>query len=398
MVVDFIGNRRCVHLLDLLYAQINVVGIILLLLLLNNMNKNSYKDKPLDQQLFNNLLIMNILIFIFDSGMWLVDGDHFVGAKVINYIVTLLYYISNPLICFLWLMYTDFKIHESRIGLKKRVGFYMIPCIVSSILSIVSVYTGWLFQIDEKNNYMRGPHFWIMALFALFYLVFSCILSIKNIIKNGWKESKSINTHLLLFPIGIITASIIQIMIFGLSIIWVCAMLAFASIYINIQNGEISTDYLTGLYNRRRLDEHLQRRLRMRRKEQKLFVIMMDMDKFKDINDKYGHAVGDEALVKMAELLREICKESDDFIARMGGDEFVIVGERTQVEEIEKIMDTISSKAMVYNELHKANYALLPSMGCSIFNIGETIDSFLVRADQEMYRNKQERKQQNTFE
>ena len=55
--------------------------------------------------------------------MWLVDGDHFLGAKVINYIVTLLYYISNPLICFLWLMYTDFKIHESRIGLKKRVGF-----------------------------------------------------------------------------------------------------------------------------------------------------------------------------------------------------------------------------------------------------------------------------------
>lgn len=130
-------------------------------------------------------------------------------------------------------------------------------------------------------------------------------------------------------------------------------MLAFASIYINIQNGEISTDYLTGLYNRRRLDEHLQRRLRMRRKEQKLFVIMMDMDKFKDINDKYGHAVGDEALVKMAELLRGICKESDDFIARMG---------------------------------------------YSIFNKGETIDSFLVRADQEMYRNKQERKQQNTFE
>lgn len=130
-------------------------------------------------------------------------------------------------------------------------------------------------------------------------------------------------------------------------------MLAFASIYINIQNGEISTDYLTGLYNRRRLDEHLQRRLRMRRKEQKLFVIMMDMDKFKDINDKYGHAVGDEALVKMAELLRGICKESDDFIARMG---------------------------------------------YSIFNKGETIDSLLVRADQEMYRNKQERKQQNTFE
>ena len=58
----------------------------------------------------------------------------------------------------------------------------------------------------------------------------------------------------------------LQIIFYGVSIIWVCSMIAFACIYINIQNAEISTDHLTGLYNRRRLDEHFQRKLKLRRK------------------------------------------------------------------------------------------------------------------------------------
>jgi hypothetical protein len=67
---------------------------------------------------------MNILIFIFDTGMWLIDGTQYPFARIVNYIVTMLYYICNPLICFLWLLYTDYKINESRNGLLKRINLY----------------------------------------------------------------------------------------------------------------------------------------------------------------------------------------------------------------------------------------------------------------------------------
>lgn len=162
-------------------------------------------------------------------------------------------------------------------------------------------------------------------------------------------------------------ASIIQIMFFGVSIIWVCAMIAFASIYINIQNGEISTDHLTGLYNRRRLDEHFQRRMKLRKKDHLLFAIMIDLDDFKKINDEHGHAAGDNALIEVSELLRQVCKGSDDFIARMGGDEFVVLGERTKTEDIIRLMDNISSAAAEYNFSHKLGYLLQPSMGYSVY-------------------------------
>lgn len=378
--------------IDFLYAEINVTGIVLLLLFLNNMNRSSQNKMPVDQLIFNACMIMNIAIFFLDTGMWLSDGSQHAIARVVNCVVTPLYYVSNPLICLLWLMYTDYKINESTNGLSRRIRLYIIPCVISAVLSIISSFTGWLFIIDADNNYSRGPFFWVMAFTALFYLVLSLGLSLRDVIVNGWEENKTVNVHLVLFPVGIIAASIIQIMFFGISIIWVCTMVALTSIYINIQNGEISTDHLTGLYNRRRLDEHFQRKVKMLKKYRLLFAIMIDLDDFKKINDEHGHAVGDNALVAMAELLRKVCKGSDDFIVRMGGDEFVVLGERNQTGEIIKVMDDISSAVTEYNDLHTNDYLLKLSMGYSVYHQEDTKNSFFANADQAMYRSKQERK------
>ena len=377
---------------SILYAEINAIGIILLLLFLNNMNKNSHKSLAMDQFIFNLCLIVNIFIFIFDTGMWVLDGIPLVGFRIINVIVTVLYYVSNPLICFLWLTYTDFKINESREGLLKRIRFYAIPCVVNAILSFVSISTGWLFVIDEKYTYARGPYFFIMALAALIYMIYAFVISLKDVIKNGWEENKNVNSYLVLFPIGLILVSLIQIRYYGVSIIWISSMLAFASMYINIQNGEISTDHLTGHYNRRRLDEYLQRRIKTRGKDHLLFSIMLDLDDLKNINDKYGHAAGDRALVTMAELLRKACKNGDDFIGRMGGDEFIIVGERGEIDEIKQLIEVIYKSVNRYNEQTQSGYYIQPSIGYSVFEKGDTIDLFLASADQEMYQNKQKRK------
>ena len=189
-------------MIDFLYAEINVIGIVLLLLFLNNMNRNSHKRIPVDQHIFNACMIMNILIFLFDTGMWMVDGNHLAVWRTVNYLVTMLYYVSNPLICLLWVMYTDFKINESRNDLQKRMRLYVIPCVISTVLSLISLYTGWLFIIDANNNYIRGPYFWVMAFIGLFYLVLSFGMSLRDVIVNGWEENKNVNIHLVIFPVN----------------------------------------------------------------------------------------------------------------------------------------------------------------------------------------------------
>ena len=211
-------------------------------------------------------------------------------------------------------------------------------------------------------------------------------------VKTDGKRVKNVNLYLVIFPIGMIVVSIIQSLFFGVSIIWVCCMLLCASIYINIQNGQIQTDHLTGLYNRRRLDQYLQRRTKARYTGQLMFAIMMDLDEFKSINDNYGHIEGDRALIRIAEILRRACGGNDDFIARMGGDEFIVVGERAELWELEQLICDIQAHVYEYNMNRRSNYSLSFSMGYSLFGESDTADSFLAAADNAMYRNKHDRK------
>jgi len=85
------------------------------------------------------------------------------------------------------------------------------------------------------------------------------------------------------------------------------------------------TDKLTGLYNRRKLDELLEEEIvRAQRYQVELSVIMLDIDRFKRVNDTYGHGAGDEVLIEVAGLLRRQTRDAD-VLGRLGGEEFLLV-------------------------------------------------------------------------
>jgi diguanylate cyclase len=84
-------------------------------------------------------------------------------------------------------------------------------------------------------------------------------------------------------------------------------------------------DLLTGLPNRRSVDVHLANTYQLARHTSKQFAILfMDLDGFKQVNDKYGHGVGDALLIEVADMFKKVLRQSD-FLARQGGDEFVLV-------------------------------------------------------------------------
>ena len=120
--------------------------------------------------------------------------------------------------------------------------------------------------------------------------------------------------------------------------------------------------------------------------------MMLDLDDIKKINDRYGHETGDDALIRFAELLRQVCDGSDDFIARVGGDEFFILGERVKADEIAALKQRISSAAEAFNERRETEYMLRPSMGCCVYRENDTAGALFAAADQCMYKNKLERK------
>jgi diguanylate cyclase (GGDEF)-like protein len=117
------------------------------------------------------------------------------------------------------------------------------------------------------------------------------------------------------------------------------------------------TDDLTGLPNRRAFDEAIRRELeRAKRIEKPLCLLMLDLDKFKNVNDHHGHQAGDAVLVEVAAVLRDTCRACD-FAARLGGEEFIVLlphtpkdgaivaGERIR-ERVEKLVIPYDKKAL----------------------------------------------------
>lgn len=103
-------------------------------------------------------------------------------------------------------------------------------------------------------------------------------------------------------------------------------------------------DALTGLANRRVVDERLQSEfLRSQRHHQPFVLVMVDIDYFKRINDSYGHAVGDQVLQQVAQLLRDSVRESD-LVGRFGGEEFILLLPSTGREDGAKLAEKIRQR------------------------------------------------------
>ncbi|HGK7610900.1 TPA: diguanylate cyclase [Legionella pneumophila] len=87
-----------------------------------------------------------------------------------------------------------------------------------------------------------------------------------------------------------------------------------------------TTDALTGLYNRRHFESSLQKeRYRAKRNNYSLVLILLDVDNFKYLNDRFGHLCGDRVLIKTAQILQKIFRRAEDMIFRLGGDEFSVI-------------------------------------------------------------------------
>lgn len=146
-------------------------------------------------------------------------------------------------------------------------------------------------------------------------------------------------------------------------------------------------DHLTGLPNRRLLEERLSFQIKSAaRHKRKLAVMFLDLDKFKSVNDTLGHEIGDLLLKEVAVRLQSSVRK-EDTVARLGGDEFVIllaeIKEKNGVETVaKKIITELSSEFYLNEHMVKTS----TSVGISVFpSDGDTAEILLKKADDALY-------------
>lgn len=151
---------------------------------------------------------------------------------------------------------------------------------------------------------------------------------------------------------------------------------------------QATTDALTGLPNRLKLAEVFEReRAHALRNCTSLSLVFLDIDHFKQINDRFGHHVGDQVLVAFVELIKRYCRK-EDRLFRFGGEEFLLLLPSTEAEGLRTAAQNLLGK--VANELQSPGGTVTVSIGGAILHGGEHWESWLQRADECLYRAKSE--------
>lgn len=364
-----------------LYIELNLFAfaIMMVLLLFTKSRKNKLL---LDQRLFIFMAISNAILLIFDTAMVLLDGTQGQNFRTLLFASTFVYYIFNTLICLFWYLYIHYYVYRNKAALIKQLPYVSIPFFIVFILSILSLFGNFAFDIDEANVYHRGRYFFIMAFICFMYIAFAYLLLII--------KRKNIKTReflsLMLFAIPAVIGGIIQVIIYGISLLWICATLSLLIIYINIQNTQLYKDYLTDLYNRRQFDNYIRAKINSSNNK-RVAGFMIDIDSFKKINDVYGHDYGDTALKSTAKILRDTFSDND-FIARYGGDEFVVVVELNDDDDPYEFIDKVNYNIEAFNSKKELPFRIGISIGYSIHIPGETLTDFFRKMDKMMYINK----------
>lgn len=148
-----------------------------------------------------------------------------------------------------------------------------------------------------------------------------------------------------------------------------------------------TTDRLTGLFNRSKLDQAFAFELvGSARNAQSLSIILVDLDHFKRVNDEFGHSVGDDVLVSMAALLRQVSRDTD-ILGRWGGEEFLLICTDTSLAGALMLAERLRSLIAGFNFPQVGSKTA--SFGVSCYRDGDDARSMLIRADVALYRAKE---------
>ena len=157
---------------------------------------------------------------------------------------------------------------------------------------------------------------------------------------------------------------------------------------------ELNIDNLTGLYNKKYFLNKLKQFWNESIINSKpISVIMIDIDDFKNYNDKYGHLEGDKALKKVSNTLKKSARRSNDIIARYGGEEFIVLFPNTSNKDAKKLAEQMRisiKKLKIINEVNEDKNILTISLGvATIFPLfADKIDDFINEADKQLYKSK----------
>lgn len=355
----------------------NITGIVMVLFLLL-VRIHHYDHNQTAHRLFNSMLVSTLVALIAESISFLIDGKTFPGSVFLLYLSNTLCTGLTVTVGFFWCGFVNFHIYRSEKHLHRRLIPLGIPLAAIYVLLVINLFgNGILFQIQEGGVYARGK------LNGLIYVVLFIYFleSIAEVYLSRQKGASMVFFPVFYFVIPCLVGTIIQGLCYGLATGWLSTAMACVFVDMELEARSSFVDSLSGLFNREYMNYYLSRASRA---GASLYGLMIDINDFKSINDRFGHSVGDQAICNMGKILTK--SVSDGAIAiRMAGDEFVVFVTDCNEQKLEYQVQAIEASLASFNESGTAPYQLTVSIGSATLS-GKTVEQFLTEMDRAMYR------------
>ena len=275
--------------------------------------------------------------------------------------------------------------------LQSGAGIWLrqIPAVFFTLLIAATPWTGWVFSLSEEGYFIHGPMYLPTMLAASIYLLTVAVVAVTNLFRQKTRVQRRANATLLASVLIIISFIVADGLLSKASILPAAIFSVITGIFITMQEANINSDALTGMNNRRKAEEYLTDRVRNVSDKKPLYLYMGDLNGFKKINDTYGHAVGDEALILCSQALKRAIGRYNGFAARYGGDEFLLSWQPDKGVDPDPEQLILDVNANLRELGQGKPYELVMTMGYALCsNPKELLINYIRQADGMLYQRK----------
>ena len=370
------------------YLENNSFCILILVILLACHYQNL--DFRPSARIFRTLLISMIFYAVIDMACGLQENRVFTAANWIVGLLNVLFFYASAAVSYLGFLYAEYELEAKWLQSPKKQLLCAIPMLVLLVTIPLSLWGKYYFYIDAQGRYTKGPLYPLLLVLCYGHLVVIGLRAIVGLLRKDSYARRGEYVSIASFVVLPIGAGIVQAYHTGVSIICLAATVAAVQIFVNLQQARITIDPLTQINNRTKLIQYLDKCVSHQRSgtDRTLTLCLIDINDFKSINDRFGHLEGDAALVLLAEALKEVGDHIKGLIARYGGDEFFIVLEAKDAQEVSAFRRELLGTLARYNARAAKPYNVEISLGFADYDPNLSIPELIEKADQALYQNK----------
>lgn len=355
---------------------------IFLLLMLYYVSQTRILTRRFEDRIYT-LTIFGVMLGCFmEAFSYFLDGKTFAGAILLNHVANTYLFSVNLILPFFVLVYVDLGLYGDRSRIWKYYKPQIFIVTFMLIMTLINLIWPVVYYISDSNVYERRPFGYVYYAVILYLLISAIVVTRRYEREYGARTFFNIN----MFLIPILVGAGLQFAFYGLSLAWLASAIGLTGLYMMQQNETAYIDSLLDTYNRKYLDFVLSTWID---RGYRFSGVMLDIDRFKSINDRYGHSAGDEALVYVADMLKKsrVGKES---VFRFAGDEFIVL-EKKEEGGMDDYIASLERNVEEFNRGRGDSYRIGLSYGVSDFDpVVSDKDRFMKELDDRMYEMKSE--------